>query len=89
MAERDELRALSDREASILLSFMDMMEARRIQHAVQGWRVTRSAGFCIVECVCDGRVFAGAAETFDEARKKLADELVAMALDGWPGAGIA
>jgi hypothetical protein len=82
-----ELHALSDNEASILLAFMDTMESRRITHAVQGWRITRSERFCIVECVCEGRSFSGVAETFDEARKKLADEMVATALDGWPGIG--
>lgn len=85
------LQSLSDDEASILLAFMDTMEAKRIEHKLAAWRVTRSQrGNCFVEVLTlEGHAFMGGGATFDEARKDLADKMIAAALDGWPGAGIA
>lgn len=83
--------ALSDDEGAILLAFMDTMEAKRIEHKLAAWRVTRSqSGNCFVEVLTlEGNAFMGGGSTFDEARRDLADKMIAAALDGWPGAGTA
>jgi len=82
------LSALSDDEASVLLAFMDTMEAQRTACKLSSWRVTRGPMHWFAEVLTlEGNSFIGGGPTFDDARKNLADEMVRAALDGWPGAG--